>query len=122
MTLTEYNSFCESLPHSHHVVQWGDSHVWKVAGKVYAIGGLEGEALARCSFKVSPMSFEIMKTQAGLRGAPHLASRGMSWIQWFSDETLSDDELKSYIAGSHALVAAGFSKKKQRELGFLPEA
>ena len=75
-----------------------------------------------CAFydlEVSPMSFDIMKEQPGLRPAPHLASRGMLWIQWYSNETLSDDDLKSYLDSSHRLVASGLTKKKQRELGFL---
>lgn len=119
MTLDEHNAYCGSLPHSTHVVQWGESHVWKIGGKVFAIGGEESGDLARCSFKVSPMSFDIMKTQPGLRGAPHLASRGMKWIQRTSDETLSDDELKAYLAESYRIVGTGLTKKLQRELGLL---
>jgi len=41
MTLDEYNEFCRTLPATTYVVQWGGSHVWKVGGKVFAIGGLE---------------------------------------------------------------------------------
>lgn len=122
MTLEEYNAYCESLPHSTHVVQWGGSHVWKIGGKVYAIGGAEGDTLDRCSFKVSPMSFDIMKTQPGLKGAPHLASRGMKWIQRTSDETLSDDELKAYIAESRRIVGSGLTRKLQKELGLMAVA
>ena len=39
MTLDEYNRFCASLHATTHVVQWGGAHVWKVGGKVFAIGG-----------------------------------------------------------------------------------
>ena len=77
MTLDDYNSFCASLPHTTHVVQWGGAHVWKVGGKVFAIGGWsDGDGLA-VSFKVSEMAFDILKEQPGLRPAPYLASRGM---------------------------------------------
>ncbi len=119
MTLEEYNACCASLPHTTHVVQWGGSHVWKIGGKVFAIGGADDGDLSRCSFKVSDMSFDILKEQPGCRGAPHLASRGMKWIQRTSDETLSDDDLKAYLAESYRIVAAGLTKKLQRELGFL---
>lgn len=111
--------FCRSLPHSTHVVQWGGSDVWKIGGKVYVIAGCENSLLARASFKVSAMSYEIMKDQPGLIPAPYLASRGMSWIQRVSDETLSDDELRTYLEGSYRLVGSGLSKKKQKELGLL---
>ena len=42
MTLDEYNAFCGSLPSTTHVVQWGGADVWKVGGKVFAIGGRGG--------------------------------------------------------------------------------
>lgn len=120
MTLDDYNTFCDGLPHTTHVVQWGGSHVWKVGGKVFVIGGSDdGVELARASFKVPRDSFELMRDMPGLRGAPHLASRGMSWIQRTSDETLSDADLKAYLEASHRLVASGLTKKLQRELGFL---
>ena len=38
MTRDKYNAFCRSLKATTHAVQWGGSHVWKVGGKVFAIG------------------------------------------------------------------------------------
>lgn len=119
MTLEDYNTYCASLGQTDHVIQWGGSHVWKIGGKVFAMGTPDGEQLAACTFKVRPISFHILKDQPGCQGAPYLASRGIKWIQRFSDETLSDDDLKDYIAESLRLVAAGLSKKKQRELGLI---
>jgi predicted DNA-binding protein (MmcQ/YjbR family) len=43
MTYAEYNTLCAALPATSYVVQWGGSHVWKVAGKVFAIGGWHDE-------------------------------------------------------------------------------
>ncbi|MEM6650292.1 MAG: MmcQ/YjbR family DNA-binding protein [Pseudomonadota bacterium] len=121
MQMAAYNRFCQSLPHTTHVVQWGGADVWKVGGKVFAIGWAATEKEPnQFTFKVSPMSFEIMKDQPGLRPAPYLASRGMSWIQHYDVPGLTDKELKAYIEASHGLVAAGLTKKLQRELGFLP--
>lgn len=98
------------------MVQWGGSHVWKVGGKVFAIGGWNDEEEG-FTFKVSDISFEILKNQAGLRPAPYFASRGMKWIQQHAIPGLSDDELKDYLRRSHHIVADGLPKKKQRELG-----
>ena len=39
MTYEEFNAFCGGLPATTYVVQWGGAHVWKVGGKVFAIGG-----------------------------------------------------------------------------------
>jgi predicted DNA-binding protein (MmcQ/YjbR family) len=38
MTYGVYNAYCSALPAMSYVVQWGESHVWKVGGKVFAIG------------------------------------------------------------------------------------
>lgn len=120
MTLEQYNTFCESLTATSHVVQWGDSHVWKVGGKVFAIAGWnDQDAMLAVTFKVTPLSFEILGEQPGLRPAPYLASRGMKWIQHYDAPGLSDADLKLYIETSHRLVADGLSKKKQKELGLL---
>lgn len=117
MRLEDYNAFCASLPHATHVVQWGGAHVWKVGGKVFAIAGWsDGEALA-VTFKCSDAAYDILKEQPGLRPAPYLASRGMTWIQRRTAQTMDDAALKDYIAESHRLVASGLPKKVQRELG-----
>jgi predicted DNA-binding protein (MmcQ/YjbR family) len=117
MTLDEYNRFCKSLPHATHVVQWGDAHVWKLGGKVFAIGGWQEEGGDPfVTFKCSAMSFEVLKSQAGCRPAPYLASRGLLWIQCTGHQSLTPADLKSYIRESHRLVAAGLTKKLRREL------
>lgn len=118
MDLNAYNAFCGSLPATSHVVQWGGAHVWKVGGKVFAIGGWkDDDAFLAVTFKVTPLSYDLMKEEPGLRPAPYLASRGMKWIQHYAEPGLNDDDLKAYITQSHRLVADGLSKKKQRELG-----
>ena len=119
MTYDEYNDFCGALPATSHVVQWGGSHVWKVGGKVFAIGGW-GDGQPAFTFKVSELSYEILKDQPGLRPAPYLASRGMKWIQHYAQPGLSDDDLKDYLRRSHEIVSSGLSKKKRRELGLEP--
>jgi predicted DNA-binding protein (MmcQ/YjbR family) len=117
MTLDEYNAFCASLPHSTHVVQWGGAHVWKIGGKVFAIAGwTDGETLA-VTFKCSPMSFDLLKEQPGLRPAPYLASRGMSWIQRTDDASMDDAALRDYLRESWRLAGLNLSRKVRMELG-----
>ena len=115
MTLAQYNAFCRSLPQSTHVVQWGDAHVWKIGGKVFAIGGWNGEDDELfVTFKCSPMSFEMLKDEPGCRPAPYLASRGFTWIQRVSRESLSDKALKEYISESYRLVMPNALKKQMK--------
>ena len=116
MTYDEFNAFCRALPATTYVVQWGGSHVWKVGGKVFAIGGWQDDEPS-FTFKVSEISYEMLKTQPGLRPAPYLASRGLKWIQHFAKPGLSDDELRDYIGRLHVIVSQGLSKRKRIELG-----
>ena len=116
MTFEEFNAFCRALPASTYVVQWGGAHVWKVGGKVFAIAnGRDDEP--SITFKVSDISYEILRDQPGLRPAPYLASRGMKWIQHFAKPGLSDTTLRDYIRQSHVIVSQGLSKKRRIELG-----
>lgn len=116
MNIRQFNAFCRKLPAATHVVQWGGSHVWKVGGKVFVIGGGE-DSEPSCSFKVSDLAFEILKDRRGLRPAPYLASRGLKWIQHFGKPGLADEALRDYIRQSHAIVAQGLSRKRRIELG-----
>jgi predicted DNA-binding protein (MmcQ/YjbR family) len=121
VTYKEYNRFCKSLPVTTYVVQWGGAHVWKVGGKMFAVGGWNDEGVTGVTFKVSEIAFEMLKDQPGLRPAPYLASRGMKWIQHYGEPGLSDKDLKDYIAESHRIVSLGLTKKLQKELGLNQE-
>ena len=116
MNRDEFNIFCATFPATSHVVQWGNADVWKVATKVFAIGGW-ADGRDAFTFKVSDIAFEVLPDTPGIRPAPYLASRGMKWLQHYDEPGLSDAELKQHIAMSYDLVAAGLSKKKRLELG-----
>src|SRR5271163_2857384 len=116
MTYEQFNALCRSLTATTYVMQWGGSHVWKVGGKVFAIGGWQDDEPS-FTFKVSEISYEMLKDMPGLRPAPYLASRGMSWIQHYAEPGLGDGALCDYLTESHRLVALGLSAKKRRELG-----
>jgi predicted DNA-binding protein (MmcQ/YjbR family) len=116
VTYEEFNEFCRTLAATTYVVQWGGSHVWKVGGKVFAIGGWQDSAPS-FTFKVSDLSYEVLKQQPGLRPAPYLASRGLKWIQHYAKPGLADDALRDYIRQSHLIVARGLPKKTQAALG-----
>ena len=120
MTLDRYNEFCASLPHATHVVQWGGSHVWKVGGKVFAIASVEVDGKVFVTFKCSPLSFDLLKGEAGMRPAPYLASRGLVWLQRTSAVAIDDATLMAYVRESHRLAGLNLPKRVQRELGFLP--
>jgi predicted DNA-binding protein (MmcQ/YjbR family) len=122
MTYEEYNAFCKSLPQTTYVVQWGGAHVWKVGGKMFAVGGWNDDGVTGVTFKVSEIAFEVLKDRPGLRPAPYLASRGMKWIQHHAKPGLSDKDLREHLAESHRIVSLGLTKKLQKELGLNQDA
>jgi predicted DNA-binding protein (MmcQ/YjbR family) len=117
MTYDNYNKFCKALPATTYVMQWGGAHVWKVGGKVFAIGGWNDKGLTGITFKTSEIDYEMLRERPGLRPAPYLASRGFKWIQHYAKPGLSDADLKYYLQQSHRIVSRGLSKKRQKELG-----
>lgn len=117
MTYEQFNEFCKSLPATSYVVQWGGSHVWKVGGKVFAIGGWKKGENPAFTFKTSELNYHFLNEKAGYRPAPYLASRGLKWIQQYDAADTEDDDLKYYLRESHRIVSLGLTKKKQKELG-----
>ena len=116
MTKDEFDRYCQSLPAVTHVVQWGNSDVWKVGGKVFAISSVR-DGLDNFTFKASDMAFEILSDSPGLKPAPYLASRGLKWLCMFDKPGLSDHSLQEHVKASYDMVVASLTKKKRAELG-----
>ena len=121
MTYDEFNQFCATLAATSYVNQWGNSHVWKVGGKVFAIGGLGNTEHCAYTFKASELNYYFLAQKPGYRPAPYFASRGMKWIQHYDSHAQTDEELMYYISASHSLVSSGLSKAKQKALGLYNE-
>lgn len=123
MDRAEFNTFCQGLTATSHVVQWGNSDVWKVGGQTGGQTG--GKVFAICGwndgrdafvFKASDIVFDVLKDQPGIRPAPYMASRGLKWLQHYDLPGLSDPDLRHHILQSYRMVAMGLSAKKRREL------
>ena len=69
MTYKEFNRFCRSLAATTYVMQWGGSHVWKVGGKVFAIGGWQDDKPS-FTFKVSDFAYEMLKDRLAYAPRP----------------------------------------------------
>lgn len=121
MSGDEFNRCCASLPATTHVIQWGGADVWKVGGKVFAIGGWSDRSYPFITFKCSQIAFEVLKEQPGLRPAPYLASRGGKWIQMHDLPGLARPDLKEHLALSHALIVEKLTRKIRAELDLTPQ-
>ena len=119
MNRDEFNAFCASLPQTTHVVQWGNSDVWKVGGKVFAVCGWGDEGQDAFTFKVGDIAWEVLRDQPGIRPAPYLASRGMKWLQQHGEPGLSDEALRDHLKHSYDMVLTKLTRKLRAELGLL---
>ncbi|WP_299730781.1 MmcQ/YjbR family DNA-binding protein [uncultured Endozoicomonas sp.] len=121
MTHKQFNAFCSNLPHTTYVMQWGGSHVWKIGGKVFAIGFARKDRSPAFTFKASENNYYFLREKEGYQPAPYFASRGMKWIQQFDEVIADKEELEYYIMESYRMVAQGLTKKVRRELGLSME-
>ena len=110
MTREEIETFAMDLPAVTKVTQWGDSNVYKVGGKVFAMchpsGGL--------SFKVSPIGFVVLTEDGPGRQAPYCAKG--HWVNVALDGA-PDEDLADWLTTAHSLIAAKLTKRAKLELG-----
>ena len=100
---------CLSLPGAVESVQWGDQHVYKVGGRMFAIIGMDGRTFTGLSLKVSPDSFHILIREPGIVPAPYLARAG--WVMLERLDALPDEHVRAYLVRAHALIFAKLPKK-----------
>jgi predicted DNA-binding protein (MmcQ/YjbR family) len=112
LTREEVDACAMALPAATRIVQWGGSDVYKVGGKVFAICGLAGGL----SFKVSEIGFMALTEGGPGRQAPYLAKG--HWVS-VDLEDIAGDDLESWLASSHALIAAKLTRAVKRELGLV---
>jgi predicted DNA-binding protein (MmcQ/YjbR family) len=116
VTYKEVGKFLKSLRHTTMVVQWGDHHVYKIGGKVFAIVGGSGDAEPGLTFKAGETSFAVLTKQKGIIQAPYMARN--QWVKLERLSALKDSELKAYLERSYHLIASGLTKKMRVSLGF----
>ena len=119
MRHAEIEKFCLSLPAVTLVVQWGESRVYKVGGKIFAVLSPAGDKPHSLSFKVSDESFHILTHAKNIIQAPYFAKA--HWVCLERLDALSTKELKAYLSRAHTLIAAGLSKRTRVSLGLQTE-
>jgi len=117
MTPKAFEAACLALPAATLSVQWGDSQVFKVGGKMFAVIGLNHreEGPPAYSFKASDMAFELLIEHGLGRPAPYL--QRAKWVRLAGPDALSDEDAKAYLTQAHALIAARLTRAQKRELG-----
>ena len=110
MTREDVEAVAMALPAATKIVQWGGADVYKVGGKVFAICGLAGGL----SFKVTEIGFMVLTDDGPGRQAPYLAKG--HWVL-VDLGAFTPEEVASWLATSHELVAAKLTRKVRAELG-----
>jgi predicted DNA-binding protein (MmcQ/YjbR family) len=116
MRYVDVESLCLSLPGTSVHTPWGQSRVYKVGGKMFAMLAY-GDASKPQGiwFKAGEASFQILTRVKGISPCPYLARA--HWVAMEGITPLKPKELKAYLIRAHALVAAGLSKKTRMALG-----
>lgn len=113
----EMRKLCGDWPGVSVDLKWDHDLVFSVAGKMFCVLALDGPSKGQVSFKVDNERFLELTDRPGFHPAPYLARA--HWVAVAPSLAPSLTELASLIERSYRLVAAGLSKKLQRELGLL---
>jgi predicted DNA-binding protein (MmcQ/YjbR family) len=120
MNMEWVRRYCLSLPHTTEQIQWGHDLVFKIGGKMYAAGPVDGPWDVCLSFKASPEEFVELCEREGIMPAPYMARA--QWVALQNWDALPVADLKRLLRGSYDLVVAKLPKKKQAELAVPPKA
>jgi predicted DNA-binding protein (MmcQ/YjbR family) len=114
MTPKAFDAAAMALPGATMTIQWGDDHVYKVGGKMFAVlGGAVGAS--GFSLKVSDVAFEVLSETGRAIPAPYLARA--KWLH-FADLSAQDaGEVADWLKTAHALIAAKLTRKARAEIG-----
>jgi predicted DNA-binding protein (MmcQ/YjbR family) len=103
MDLDSLRRYCLSFPQATENLQWEDELCFKVAGKIFAMLGLDS-APQRLCFKCAPETFAQLVEQEGIIPAPYVGR--YKWVLVQGLGVLRDVELRDLIRQSYEMVAA----------------
>ena len=118
MDIERLRAVCLGFRGAGESVQWGESRVYKVGGKMFAVASLSGGKFVRLSFKASPDSFHILTQTPGIVPAPYLA-RAL-WVAVEDLSLLPEDQLTAYLERSYRQVIAKLPKRFRAALAGAP--
>jgi predicted DNA-binding protein (MmcQ/YjbR family) len=114
MTPKAFDAAAMALPGATMTIQWGDDHVYKVGGKMFAVlGGAVGRN--GFSLKASDVAFEVLSESGRAKPAPYLARA--RWLHF--EDLIAEDagEVADWLKTAHGLIAAKLTRKARAEIG-----
>ena len=107
-----FDKACRALPGVTMDVLWGDHHVFKVGGKMFAVYGPEDDSF---SFKASDIAFEAL-TETG-RAIPAPYMQRAKWVRFASLKAQEGEEVTDWLNSAHGLIGTKLTRKLRTELG-----
>ncbi|MDO3693401.1 MmcQ/YjbR family DNA-binding protein [Wenyingzhuangia sp. chi5] len=118
MNIEDLRMYCISKAHVSESFPFDESTlVFKVSDKMFTLAGLERIPHA-VNVKCNPdLAVELREKYSSVTPAFHMNKKHWNTILLASE--MSTDEIKKWIDHSYDLVVNSFTKKKQKELGFI---
>ena len=107
MSVDSIRDYCLSFPLAAENMQWGDDLCFKIAGKIFAIVGLDDPRLC---LKCTPETFAELIEREDIHPAPYVGR--YKWVMLDRLDAVRWDELRELIRQSYEMVAAKAPKKK----------
>ncbi|PKP12261.1 MAG: MmcQ-like protein [Bacteroidetes bacterium HGW-Bacteroidetes-3] len=117
MNIEEFRDYCLSKNHVTESFPFDkETLVFKVAGKMFALAGLENHP-ATVNLKCDPeKALELREEHNEIAPGFHMSK--IHWNTVTIDGNLSNKLIKELTDDSYNLVVKGLSKKQQKEIGF----
>jgi predicted DNA-binding protein (MmcQ/YjbR family) len=109
MNVDSIRAYCLFFPHATEKLQWGDDLCFKIAGKIFAMVGLDNPRLC---FKCSPDVFAELIERKDIRPAPYVGR--YKWVMLDRLDAVRDAELEDLIRQSYDMVAAKAPKQRTK--------
>jgi predicted DNA-binding protein (MmcQ/YjbR family) len=111
MNIDSIRAYCLRFPRATEKLQWGDDLCFKIAGKIFAMLGLDNPRLC---FKCTPEVFSELIEREDVRPAPYVGR--YKWVMLDRLDAVSDVELEDLIQQSYAMVAAKAPKPRKSKI------
>jgi predicted DNA-binding protein (MmcQ/YjbR family) len=118
MNADAIRKYCLSFPDATENLQWGDDLCFKVAGKIFAILGLDSVPQRMC-FKCAPEKFAELCEIEDIRPAPYVGR--YKWVMLDRLDALRDSELRDLLHQSYGMVASKAKVNPRKKIKARPK-
>jgi predicted DNA-binding protein (MmcQ/YjbR family) len=107
MNVDSIRAYCLSFPNVTEKLQWEDNLCFKIAGKIFAMLGLDN---LRLCFKCTPETFAELIEREDIRPAPYVGR--YKWVLLDRLDAVDDSELEDLIRQSYDMVSSKAPKTR----------